>query len=305
MANAEETIKVHPELGQLNVKSILHIPLSYGKKSVGILTVYASKKEKFNQQELRTLKLFGSTASLAIRKSQLYEETKKALDLRDQFISVASHEFRTPLTSINGYIQMLYDKNKELRSPEAELIRNLYLETIRLTSLVTELLDINRIKTGQLAYLFKECSLVEIIERSIKNISFTNNNRLISFKNQLKGVSDLVVGDHDKLLQAINNILDNAVKFTPINKKIHLSLYTVKSFFIIKVEDQGGGINKKELGYVFESFYKGKSHTKEGMGIGLFLVKNIVETHHGSVVLYSKEAVGTTVEIKLPRLKND
>ena len=199
VANAEETIKVHPELGQLNIKSILHIPLSYGKKSIGILTVYASRKERFTQQDLRTLKLFGSLASLAIRKSQLYGETKRALDLRDQFISLASHEFRTPLTSINGYTQMLYNKNKNSNSSEAELIQNLYLETNRLTNLVKELLDINRIKTGRFAYFYKECSLVEIIERSIKNISFTNKNRPIGFNNQIKGESTLVAGDYDKL----------------------------------------------------------------------------------------------------------
>ena len=104
-----KTVRAHPELKVLGMKYSIHIPLSYKNESIGVLIINSRNKAP-TKQELENLKLFGSMASLAIRKTQLYEETKNALETRDHFISMASHELRTPLTSVSGYIQLLRTK---------------------------------------------------------------------------------------------------------------------------------------------------------------------------------------------------
>src|SRR5690606_7915517 len=118
-------------------------------------------------KETDILKLFGSFASLAIKKNELYEETKNALEVRDMFISLASHELRTPLTSINGYIQLLHSRKDKLGHSESKWINELYEESKRLTNLVRELLEVNRIKQGQLQFILRETKFSDIVTSAI------------------------------------------------------------------------------------------------------------------------------------------
>lgn len=242
-------------------------------------------------------------ASLAIRKTQLYDESKKALEVRDLFISMAAHELRTPITTISGYSQLLYSKLGGSASVESRWISDLAWETLRLTHLVNELLEVDRIKGGQFQYTFEECSLREIIRRAISDFHFIHPEHKVILEDKLNG-GDLVIGDFDKLLQLVINLLDNAAKFTPPEKEINLTLNFKSSYIIFTVKDQGHGITGKDLPQVFEKYYRGEV-IKEGMGIGLFLVKNIVNQHHGTINIFSKENRGTRVKIKLPMVKHD
>lgn len=292
--------KIHPKLDKMGFKSVVFIPVSYRKKSLGVLTVQSFINHKFTIRELSILKLFGSMASLAIRKTELYNETKKALDTRDLFISMAAHELRTPLTAVNGYIQLLYSKLSGAETPESRWIEQLYWEGMRLTNLVNELLEMNRIKSGKLQYLLKECSLKEILERVKNNFKFSYPNRVLIVKDYLENGEDCVVGDYDKILQVFSNILDNAVKFSSEPTPITIILKKIKNNFIIRIKDQGLGMDRKDLARIFEGFQRGSGHNKEGLGLGLFLVKDIVKRLHGDIKIISKPNGGTLVEVKLP-----
>jgi signal transduction histidine kinase len=303
VAHISETEKVHPELKAVGVKWTIFIPLSYQSKSVGVLTVNSAKDENLNQKELQTLELFGSMASLAIRKTQLYSETKKALELRDLFISMAAHELRTPITTIYGYAQLLHNKTLGSNTVESRWVDELHAESYRLTLLVADLLEINRIRAGNLSFVLKECNLREIVDRGVKNFQFNHPGRKIIIKDDLSKKSDLVVGDFDKLLQVLINLLDNAVKFSSDETEVVINLKFKTPYLIMSVIDSGKGIDKKDLPRVFEDFYKGRDSSKEGMGLGLFLAKNIIDQHHGSITISSKVNKGTKVHIKLPRVK--
>lgn len=301
--SSKEIAKVHPEIKQTQAQADIIVPLSYRHKSIGVLSILSSKRDRFTSRELNILKLFGQMASLAIRKSQLYDETRQALETRDLFISMAAHELRTPLTSINGYVQLLYSKLAGGDNVESRWIEQLYWESVRLTNLVSELLEINRIKSGQLNYQFKECSLREVIKRALVDLKFAHPKRRVVFEDRLNSYSDRVIGDFNKLLQMISNILENAIKFSSASSRVFLTLKGKSQALIVEVKDQGKGISEEEMGKVFEGFYRGKDTQTEGMGIGLFLAKNIVIRHHGTINLRSKPNKGTTVNIRLPRAK--
>ena len=177
------------------------------------------------------------------------------------------------------------------------------MESYRLTQLVNELLEIDRIKTGQFRYIWKECSLKEVINRALMDFRFTHPEYKVNFKNKLAVGHDRVIGDYNKLLQVIINLLDNAAKFSPPEKEITISLKSRYGYIILEIKDKGKGISKKELPKVYEMFYRGKNHTREGIGVGLFLAKNIIIQHHGTISIHSKENKGTIVEIKLPKHK--
>lgn len=301
LVGKEEIIEAHPELAKHGYESAICIPLSYHKRSIGALVLLSKENHKFSDKELNLLKIFGSYASLAIHRSQLYDETKKALDMRDLFISMAAHELRTPLTAVNGYIQLLSSKLINSNSSEARWIQQLHWESIRLTNLVSELLEINRIKSGQLQYIWKECSMKEIMIRVVANFNFSYPDKILIYNDLYSGSTDVVIGDFDKIIQSITNILDNAVKFSPPGKPVELILKYQPGLAVVQVKDKGVGIPKKDIPKVFEGFYRVENNlSPEGLGLGLYLVKDIVNRHHGSIKIRSALNKETTVEIKLP-----
>lgn len=289
----------HPDATSLKYQSIAILPLYNRNKSIGALTLQSSKVTFFNQEKLDILKLFTSLACLAIRKTELYDETKKALETRDLFISMASHELRTPLTTITGYIHLLRNRTLRDDSPQSRWLDELLWESQRLNSLVKELLETERIKHGQLYYNWKECNMIGIINRAISIFRIIHPDRKLVLQTPDKIGKSRVVGDYDKLLQAINNILDNAVKFSPTESIININLHSNGKMISVEIKDQGRGIEKSEKEKIFETFYRG-DHQIEGMGIGLSLVKYIIASHHGLINVRSKLNRGTTMEIKLP-----
>lgn len=304
LVNRESSLwKVHPEFRKLDIKTNIFIPLAYRKKSIGALIVNSKRKHNFKKENLHALELFGSMASLAIRKAQLHESTQKALEARDLFFSMAAHELRTPITTVYGYAQILNNKMGSADSVEARWIHQLYTESYRLTLLVSDLLEINRIRTGQLQYIWKECSIQELMNRVIKNFQLNYPQRVIIFENNLGKKNDIIVGDFDRLLQVLLNLLDNSAKFSLADQPIILSVEFKAPSFTISIKDHGHGILKNDLPKVFDRFYCGGNHQIEGMGLGLFLAKSIIEKHRGSIQVQSRLNKGTTIRLRLPKTK--
>lgn len=299
----KQVAKIHPEIKLLRVGSDMIIPLSSHNITIGVLALISKHKDFFTKKDANTLRLFGQMATLAIKNIQLYDETKRALEARDLFISMAAHELRTPLTTINGYTQLLNTKLSDSNTSQSRWTKELLTETTRLTSLINELLEANRIKTGELNYVFGTNSIREIIKRVTSNIHFAYPNHKIVFNDYLNH-TDTVVCDLDKLIQVLSNLLGNAAKFSSEEKIINLTLAYKTSYFVIIIKDGGIGIPKKDLKNIFEKFYRGTNHSKEGIGFGLFLARNIIEQHRGIITINSKVGIGTTVEVKLPKIKH-
>lgn len=293
----------HVDLKQMGVKWCLFIPLSYQKQALGTISINSSKDKKPSKQLLQGLELFGSMTSLAIRKAHTHKENQEALKLRDSFIALAAHELRTPTTTILGYAQLLNKKASSFNKSEANWISDMYFESSRLSMLVKDLMEISRIRTNKLNLDLKICSLQEIIQKVISFFHFNFPKRKIFFISKLGKNKDLVIGDVTKLMQVFMNILDNAVKFSSDETKIILSLKYQKSYLIISFRDFGRGISKEELPKIFNDFYQGQNLSPEGMGLGLFLCKNIIEKHRGDILVQSKLNKGTEVKIRLPKAK--
>lgn len=294
---------IHPLIARIKVRTSLGIPLSYRNTSIGVLSLQSTKRNFFTEKDVKILSLFASLATLAIRKTQLHDETKKALETRDQFIAMAAHELKTPITTINGYIQLLNSRLSKIGGTESRWIEELSGEISRLMLLVNELLAVDQIKAGQFKYFWKKCSLKDVIKRAIVGFNFTHPEYKIVF-NELDKNYHTVVGDFDKLIQVITNLLDNAAKFSPHGSIITITLSYKKPSIILVVKDEGSGISNKDLPKIFDRFYRGQNHVREGMGLGLFLANNIIKEHNGKMLIRSKEQKGTSVTIKLPYIKD-
>lgn len=292
----------YPQLKNSDIRSIMYIPLENRNLSYGVLVIRSKRDEKFEDSDLQVLKLFGSLASLAIRKSELFNETKKSLEDRDLFISLAAHELRTPLTTLNGYIQLMLTRIREKKSIQNKWVLELALESQRLKLLIDEFLEINRIRSGKLQFNWQEYNLKKIVSRSISSFKFNAPMRKIVLKDKL-GAKNKIIGDPEKLVQVVINILENAHKYSSEKEKILVSLRYKSPYYVLDIIDQGKGIHEQDLSRVFEGFYKGEGNLHEGMGLGLYLSKNIIDAHHGEISIKSKLNKGTKVEIKLPRME--
>lgn len=299
---AKKYEKIHPEVRSLAIKSTVFIPLSYKNTSIGVLSIDFKNRDKFKKEELDLLKLFGTLASIAIRKAQLYTESQRALEMRDVFISMATHELRTPLTVISGYVQLLHKKNYGKDSVEAKWIDEIRLETYRLQSLINELLEVNRIRTGKNTYTWKECRMRTLIQESLVQTQKIHPQRTFVVKDLIGEKSDLVIGDSEKLILILKQLLDNAVKFSPTDSPISIVSALKSTHLIVRIEDKGRGIAKKNMPKILEGLFP-ENNGESGIGAGLFMAKNIVNHHQGFFHIESEEKKGTQVEIQLPAVK--
>ncbi|MBI2596612.1 GAF domain-containing sensor histidine kinase [Candidatus Daviesbacteria bacterium] len=295
----ETKADINAKIYKLNIKSIIFIPLTYRQKSIGVLNILSKQQEQLSKDQLGMLKLYGSLACLAINKGESYMETKSALEARELFMEMASHELKTPVTSIYGYLQLIRQYTDVNRLPKKDWVDSITAETTRLIKLIQELLQVGT--TREPFFIdFERLHLKKLLCEAEKDFKIIHTDRELETEVKLSLKEDIIFGDKDKLLRMLTNILDNAVKFSPQKSKIILKAKKIGKKIHITIKDFGQGISREDLNKLFDKFYRGRGHDREGMGLGLFLVKEIVRKHRGKIDIKSKMNIGTTVKIILP-----
>jgi signal transduction histidine kinase len=217
----------------------------------------------------------------------------------DSFISIASHELRTPITSIKGYMYLL---KKECK-PEGKQFKyavKIERQLDKLNELVQDLLDINRIKGGKLMYRVDKFSMASLIRNVVRDLQEITPNRKIILKN---GIKKMIRGDSGRISQVLINLITNAIKYSPSDKKVLVNAEEENGNAHISVRDYGMGIGKSEKDKIFERFYRAKNargETFPGLGIGLYLSREIVERHNGKIWVESRKGKGSTFHFTLP-----
>ena len=235
-----------------------------------------------------------------------YDITREKLvdQLKSEFISIAAHQLRTPLSSIKWEIKMVLDGDAgAINEEQRELLNKGYVSNERVIGLVNDLLNVSRIEDGQFGFEFQKINLEIIMDPIIKNIEETALRANIHFNKILPARWPAISADKEKISLAMQNILDNAVKYTPEHGKLELNIALSGKFVNIKVRDSGVGIPAEDQARIFSKFYRGSNVVRmqtEGSGLGLFITKNIINTLHGEIKLTSEEGKGTVVEVILP-----
>jgi len=231
---------------------------------------------------------------------------------KNNFIAMASHELKTPITSIKGYVQLLlnaFDKDKEKEKPLPPLLVRSSLISVdkqitRLTRLISELLDLTKIETGTLDLKKEKFSLNQLAIETVEDILYTNTKHEISLFHDFQSY---VFADKDRIGQVMINFLTNAIKYSPNSNKINVWIHQTKNEQIaFSVKDYGIGIDKEEQEKIFERFYRAKGkeeQTYPGFGIGLFIAKEFVEKHEGQVWVESEKDKGSVFTFTLPIFK--
>src|SRR5207253_2063004 len=272
---------------QMQLASLLILPLRTRRETLGALVIAANDPQHaMTEENLPLAELLGERASLAIDNAMLFTEQvearRKVEDLsrlKDEFLSIASHELRTPVTSIKGYTQLaktLIHENDLATSAE---YLDIALDQIdRMSRLILELLDVSRIETGRLEIRHEPIQWVQFVRDLVHHHHTSVSDR--RFHLNVPDTDPVVVGDRDRLEQVVGNLLENAVKYSPEGSEIFVDVVDKGDHVVTSVCDRGMGIPNDELNQIFERFHRGRqvsSTTYGGLGLGLYITKQIID----------------------------
>jgi len=225
--------------------------------------------------------------------------------LKTEFVSLAAHQLRTPLSGIKWSLKMILDEDLgPVPEGQKDFLKKALLSNERLIHLVNDLLDITRIEEGKLLYKLKEKDLAEIVEDVFNSYSDLAKEKKITFElEKLKDNFPFFKVDEEKIKLAIQNLIDNALIYTLPQGKVTVTIDLQNGNFLFKVKDTGIGIPKEVQERIFTKFFRASNATRldtEGSGLGLFITKNIIESHGGKIWFESEEGKGTTFYFTLP-----
>jgi PAS domain S-box-containing protein len=291
-------------LGHLAVRSYLAAPVTAASGSVlGGLFFGHSQTGIFTEQHERLAEGIAAWASVALENARLYVEARDANRMKDEFLAVLSHELRTPLNAIVGYARLL--RGGILSNEKAERgLETLERNANWLTQIIEDVLDVSRIVSGKIRLDVQPVELPLIIDNAVATVQPAADAKGVRLQTIIDPHVGPVSGDPDRLQQVVWNLLSNAVKFTPKEGRVQVRLERVNSHTEIVVSDTGIGISPDFLPYVFERFRQAEATTTRkagGLGLGLAIVRHIVEMHGGTVHAASAgEGQGVTFRVRLP-----
>jgi two-component system phosphate regulon sensor histidine kinase PhoR len=229
------------------------------------------------------------------------EDQKVEMERHDEFIGIASHELRTPLTSLKGYIQLISYKKEVLPPVVKQYIDKAAIALSKLQRLVNDLLDVSKIQAGKLEYAVAEVNLTVLVRSCTETAEHIFP--LYKFESEIED-DLLTLGNEERLEQVFMNLVNNAVKYSPVNRTVSIKAFKTDNKIRVSVIDYGIGLTADQTGRIFERFYRveDKKHMSSGLGMGLYISREIIHNHHGQIGVESKLGKGSTFYFDLPAL---
>jgi signal transduction histidine kinase len=316
--NDKRYFKAVGQSAGLDIRSVVSVPLQVREKVIGVLQVVDADVDRFKPADLELLEPLAATAAISIENARLYaEEQKRAtvlsraleqqqeLDrLKDEFLQNISHELRTPLALILGYAELmnsgeLGELPANQKKPMAIIARRVRM----LSKMVNNLIAILTVEAQQLSD--ESVDLADLVRSMLVDFRVLAEKAELSLTEEIAPGRPLVYGDPDQLQRVLDNLLSNALKFTPAGGRLTVRLWsdTEDNTVVLDVSDTGIGIPQDQLDRVFDRFYQVDGSAKRrygGVGLGLALVKEIVEAHGGQISVWSAVKKGSTFRVTLP-----
>lgn len=224
-------------------------------------------------------------------------DKKLAEEQKDAFMRIAGHELRTPLTSLLGYLSLM-QKSQDSSPAIANYLQKCYNSSVKMRGLITDFLDVSKVQQGQLSYEISIFDFDALVLETVDNTQLEYPLHSIGIQGK---TGKMFQGDRRRIEQVIANLLNNAIKYSPGKDRIDVMLQQEDHQLTLKIKDYGIGIEQKETHKIFDKFYRAPGRNKiKGMGLGLYIVKQIIDFHNGSIQVESKMGEGTTFVVQLP-----
>jgi signal transduction histidine kinase len=212
--------------------------------------------------------------------NKLMQQIKENQQKKDEFIGIASHELKTPLTTIKGYIEML--NTMEQDPVKKQFVEKAMVNVSKLERLIKDLLDVSKIQSGQLRLEMKDFNINDLLTETVNSVQMVSSHQIIR-QDKLK--DEIIYGDRQRIEQVLLNLLSNAIKYSPGENKVVIDSQKTDKELLIKIRDFGMGVTKEEQKDIFERFYrsKGTSIHISGFGLGLYICRDIIRRHFGKI----------------------
>jgi signal transduction histidine kinase len=291
-------------------KSIVHIDKNnhmlvqaaneIGKGNFNVVIKPRSEKDLLS---ISIKKMKADLRAFTAEKDKIQQETAELVERRDEFFSIASHELKTPITSLKAYTQLLaMDFANDPQS--GQMLAKMDFQIDKLTSLISTLLDSSKVQDGQLNYNNQTFEINELTTEVVNKIGKNGTSRPILFHSDVRAK---ICGDRGRIAEVINHLIVNAIKFAHDSEKILIDLKEQHQKIIFSVRDFGNGIAENERSKIFERFYRilgNNLHTYPGLGLGLYISREIIEHHDGKIWVESEDGNGSTFYFELPICQN-
>ncbi|MFH0906684.1 MAG: ATP-binding protein [bacterium] len=286
-------------LSKTRIEFFVKFGLFIGMVAFSMLLIRAALNEVRAREKIT---MMAKSLKIANIKLQKLDKTKS------EFISIASHQLRTPLTIIKGFLSMILE---DFYGPVSDKVRDKIEKSLesneRLIKLVDHLLNLSRIERGKMEFNFKKISLHSIIEKCFEEFEQQAKDKGLKFiYNKFKQDEILIKADEEKIYQVIFNLIDNSIKYTK-EGKVEINLNQKGNYAVVSIKDTGIGISFEEKNYLFKKFVRGKKVSRiwtKGVGLGLYVANMIIRAHHGEIGVESAgEDKGSEFWIKLPLIK--
>lgn len=310
----------------LNTKTHLIAYLILGPKSSGDI---------YFTQDIKLLHILSSELTLALQNAISYREiqefsrtlekkveertkeleeaqqrelakAKEVIRLKDEFVFIATHDLRTPVTAFKGYVELIKNQSQDFSPDLKENIDAIEEAGNRLNQLVDDLLEVSRSESGTMKINLVPIDAVKIIEESVRQVEIPAQEKAVQISQYLDQKNRSIIGDADKFAEIMENLLSNAVKFSHQNGKIHVQSQVINNMLQVTVSDTGYGIPKIEQGKIFQKFFKYRGDDTmsiPGTGLGLFVVRMLIQKMNGTITFSSIEGQGTSFIFTLPLAK--
>lgn len=324
----EDTANSHLKrlLSKNDIAVAIRLPSGYGdyQSSQAFLLLGPKKSGNlYNSSDLKLLEIISDELMIAIQNALRFEEIQgfaatlqsevnqatsklkktnkklKALDeTKDEFISMASHQLRTPLTSVKGYLSMVLEGDAgQLNKNQRQLLNQAFISSQRMVYLIADLLNVSRLKTGKFVIDVHPTNLAEVVEGEISQLTEVAKGKKLTLTYKKPQNFPTLLLDETKIRQVIMNFADNAIYYTPSGGKVVIELKEDKNNIYFLVKDNGLGVPKDEQKKLFTKFYRARNARKarpDGTGLGLFMAKKVVNAQGGDILFESHEGKGST-----------
>jgi PAS domain S-box-containing protein/excisionase family DNA binding protein len=306
LASAAQHIEHSPYARALTPTSQIIVPLIARQQVIGALAFERSKSARlYDAADLVLAEEVARRAALAVDNARLYREAQEAVRVRDAFLAIASHELKNPLTALLGNIQLLQRRaTREADLTPERVQRSLQVaadQATRLNQMIAALLDISRLEGGQLTLTCAPLDLCALVRKVVAEVQPTLTQHTLTCATPDAPL--IIEGDALRLEQVLQNLIGNAIKYSPRGGLVSVRIERQSEWASVDVSDQGIGIPQDALAKLFERFYRASNVDGggiAGIGVGLYVVKEIVTLHGGKVAVMSQEGEGSTFSICLP-----
>jgi signal transduction histidine kinase len=296
---------------ELDSRAVMIVPLVARGRMLGAVSLISTAPGRvYDANDLAIAEELARRCGQAVENARLHQEAQAAVKARDRFVSIASHELRTPIARVKGYAEMVLAAHSDGDLTDEMLQRSLKRidnASDRLAALVRDLLDVSKISAGNLPLRLRTLDLTELVREVVGRYQehLSGGGHLLL---DIVGTPGGVSADPDRIEQVLTNILDNAVKYSPDGAELRVRVQPKARGVLLEVQDHGIGLPQEAAERIFEPFSRAtnaEDRQISGMGLGLYICRNIVEQHNGRIWARSEgESSGTTISLWLPELSS-